>query len=78
MVKKTTTCATTNKKENDKENFEIFVLIRDIVTNAHHVIPRSKVITSKKIGKLQPGDEISFGQRADRIRAVILMMGKIY
>ncbi|CAF4268937.1 unnamed protein product [Rotaria sp. Silwood2] len=73
--KKTTTQDFYDK---NKENPEIFVLMRDIVTNTHHIVQRRKVITSKKIEKLQPGDEVSFGNRGDRIRCTILMIGKIY
>ncbi|CAF3308081.1 unnamed protein product [Rotaria socialis] len=36
---------------------------------------RSKVISSKKIQKLEPGDEVSFGQRGGRIRGIVLMIG---
>ena len=74
---KKTMTAVTNKKENDKENFEIFLLVRDVVTNAHQVIQRNIVTTSKKINKLEPSDEITFGQRGGRMRAIILMIGKI-
>jgi hypothetical protein len=79
MVKagKKTTTTVTNIKEKDKENQQIYVLMRDIVTNAHHVIQRSKVITAKKIQKLEPGDEISFGQRGGRVRGILLMIGEI-
>ena len=73
--KKTTTQDSCDK---DKENPEIFVLMRDIVTNTHHVAQRSKVITSKKFEKLQAGDEMSFGNRGNRIRCTILMIGNIY
>ncbi|CAF1512065.1 unnamed protein product [Rotaria sp. Silwood1] len=65
----------TNKKQNEKENFEVYVLMRDIVSDVHHVIQRSKVISSKKLQKLEPGDEISFGQRGGRMRGIILMIG---
>lgn len=71
---------TTTEKLNDKnkENPEVFVLMRDIVSNTHHIIQRSKLITSKKLEKLHAGDEVSFGQRNNRIRCTILMIGKIY
>ena len=72
--KKTTTSAANNK---NKENPEIYVLLRNIVTNAHQVVQRSEVTTSKKILKLEPGDEVSYGQRNNRIRALILMIGTI-
>ncbi|CAF3284080.1 unnamed protein product [Rotaria socialis] len=36
---------------------------------------RSKVISSKKIQKLEPGDEVSFGQRGGRIRGIVLIIG---
>ncbi|CAF4818040.1 unnamed protein product [Rotaria socialis] len=77
MVKcvKKTTAPVNTKKANEKENFEVYILLRDIVTNVHHVIIRSKVISSKKIQKLEPGDEISFGQRGGRIRGIVLMIG---
>ncbi len=73
-VKKTTT-SENNKK--GKENPEIFILMRDIVAGDHHVVPRSQVITSKKIQKLAPGDEIGFGARGARIRGMILLIGEI-
>lgn len=80
MVKcvKKTTAPVITKKVNEKENFEVYILLRDIGTNVHHVITRSKVISSKKIQKLEPGDEVSFGQRSGRIRGVVLMIGGIY
>ncbi|CAM4760753.1 unnamed protein product [Rotaria magnacalcarata] len=77
MVKcvKKTTAPVITKKVNEKENFEVYILLRDIGTNVHHVITRSKVISSKKIQKLEPGDEVSFGQRSGRIRGIVLMIG---
>ncbi|CAF1269040.1 unnamed protein product [Rotaria magnacalcarata] len=77
MVKcvKKTTAPVNTKKANEKENFEVYILLRDIATNVHHVMIRSKVISSKKIQKLEPGDEVSFGQRGGRIRGIALMIG---
>ncbi len=37
----------------------------------------SQVITSKKIPKLAPGDEIGFGERGRRIRGIILLIGEL-
>ncbi|CAF5223423.1 unnamed protein product, partial [Rotaria magnacalcarata] len=48
---------------------------RDIVSHTHHIVPRSAAITSKKIEKLEAGDEVSFGIRNKRSRCVILMTG---
>lgn len=59
-----------------KENNEKFVLIRDIRNDSHYVVPKNEIITAKKFDKLQPGDEISHGQRGKRLRAIILTIGK--
>ena len=77
MVKRTqnTKSAVSNKKANEKENLELFLLVRDVVTGAHHVVQRSQVTTSKKLHKLEPGDEITVGQRSSRVRGMILMIG---
>ncbi len=72
--KKTTTSRNNTQQ---KENPEVFVLMREVNTSAHHVIRRSQAITSKKVQKLSPGDEIVFGERGARIRGVILLMGKL-
>ncbi|CAF1484868.1 unnamed protein product [Adineta steineri] len=71
MGKRTQTATTSisNNKGNGKENLEIFLLVRDIIANAHHIIQRSKITTSKKLQKLEPGDEINFGRRSARVRA---------
>jgi hypothetical protein len=78
MVKAGKKTKTQNENDKNKENPEIFFLMRDMVTNAHHIVQRSKVITSKKLEKLHCGDEVGFGQRNNRIRGIILMTGKIY
>ncbi len=65
-------------KNKDTENPEIYVLLRDIVTNAHQVIKKSLVITSRRIQKLEAGVEVTYGERRSRIRAIILMIGMIY
>ncbi|CAF3794185.1 unnamed protein product [Rotaria magnacalcarata] len=49
---------TQDSYDKNEENPEIFVLMRDIVTNMHHIVRRSKVITSKKLEKLQTDDEV--------------------
>ncbi len=76
MVKTKQKKTFSQNNKNEKENPELFVLIRDIVTSIHHVIPRSQTITTKKVQKLAPGDEIGFGERGARIRGVILLIGE--
>ncbi|CAF1570040.1 unnamed protein product [Rotaria magnacalcarata] len=64
-----------NSSDKNKENAVMFLLVRDIVSHTHHIVPRSTAITSKKIEKLEAGDEVSFGIRNKRSRCVILMIG---
>lgn len=78
MVRASKKTKTHESSDKNKESPEIFVLMRDIATDTHHIVQRTKVITSKKLEKLQAGDEVSFGNRDSRIRCTILMIGKIY
>ena len=75
MVKVVQKKTTSESHKKGKENPEIFILMRDIVTGDHHVVPRSQVITSKKIQKLELGDEIGFGSR---VRGIVLIIGRIF
>jgi hypothetical protein len=77
MVKACKKSTTSENNKKGKENPEIFILMRDIVEGNHHVVPRCQAITSKKIQKLEPGDEIGFGARGSRIRGIILLIGEI-
>ena len=78
MVKVVQKKTTSESHKKGKENPEIFILMRDIVTGDHHVVPRSQVITSKKIQKLELGDEIGFGSRGSRVRGIVLIIGRIF
>ncbi|CAM4819408.1 unnamed protein product [Rotaria magnacalcarata] len=75
MVKAGKKTTTRNSSDKNKDNAVMFLLVRDIVSHTHHIVPRSAAITSKKIEKLEAGDEVSFGIRNKRSRCVILMIG---
>ncbi|CAF2033812.1 unnamed protein product [Rotaria magnacalcarata] len=76
MVKAGKKTTTRNSSDKNKDNAVMFLLVRDIVSHTHHIVPRSAAITSKKIEKLEAGDEVSFGIRNKRSRCVILMIAK--
>ncbi|CAF4701908.1 unnamed protein product, partial [Rotaria magnacalcarata] len=57
MVKAGKKTTTRNSSDKNKENAVMFLLVRDIVSHTHHIVPRSAAITSKKIEKLEAGDE---------------------
>lgn len=51
------------------------MLIRTVKSNKHLVILRSTITSTKKIEKLEPGDEVSVGSRTNRLQAVVLAIG---
>lgn len=72
MVKTQKKTKTTTKYAPVQENREIFVLIRTVKSKKHLFVLRSTITSTKKIEKLEPEDNVSFGPRTGRLQAVVL------
>ena len=77
MVRIQKKTATPANKAPPQEKREIFALIRTLQSNKPLSVLRNCLVSNKKIEKLEPGDEVSVRQGANRGRGVILAIGKI-
>ena len=77
MVRTQKNTATPANKVPPQEKRELFALIRTLQSDKPRIVLRSSLVTNKKIEKLEPGDEVSVRQGANRVHGVILAIGKI-
>jgi hypothetical protein len=56
---------------------EVFAVLRNQVNEKLFMVRRSEIISTKVVSKLVVGDIVSHGTRDKRVRAVILLIGKI-
>jgi hypothetical protein len=56
---------------------DTYCMLRDQDSEKLLVVPRTEIISAKKPSKLAMGDIVSHGKRGKRIRAEILLVGKI-
>ena len=60
-----------------KDDREVFAVLRNQANEKLLMVRRSEIISTKVISKLVVGDIVSHGTRDKRVRAVILLIGKI-
>jgi hypothetical protein len=74
-IKKKSRQSSSSSAVNDDR--EVFAVLRIQADEKLLMVRRSEIISTKVISKLVVGDIVSHGTRDKRVRAVILLIGKI-
>lgn len=74
-IKKKSRQSSSSSAVNDDR--EVFAVLRIQADEKLLLVRRSEIISTKVISKLVVGDIVSHGTRDKRVRAVILLIGKI-